>query len=267
MRKLLAVLVSSTLLAAGSCGRKPAPPEAPPDEPSGKDQPAPRDPEPVEAPFQDAPQDGPAAGQLPSWIVDKPILWDEERRELAKKYAEDHYGLDTIEIVPRMIVIHWTGGKSWEGAFNTFNKAKLAGRPFLQKYGKVNVSAHYLVARDGTVFKLMPDTLMGRHVIGLNHCAVGVENVGNDDLTDEQLESNVNLVEHLATRYETIEYLIGHFEYLKFEGSALFIETHPGYRTKKKDPGKEFMKSLRELLEERGVQLHYTPQDLPVPVG
>ena len=52
-------------------------------------------------------------------------------------------------------------------------------------------------------------------------------------LTPEQLESNVKLVQYLADRHETIEYLIGHFEYLKFEGSSLFIENYPGYRTKK----------------------------------
>jgi len=79
--------------------------------------------------------------------VEKPILFDEERVELAKKYAKDHYNLDTIEIVPRMIVIHWTGGKSWKGAFKTFNKARLSDRPFLMKYGELNVAAHYLVAR------------------------------------------------------------------------------------------------------------------------
>ena len=65
---------------------------------------------------------------------------------------------------------------------------------------------------------------------------------------------------------QTIEYLIGHFEYLKFEGSSLFIENYPGYRTKKKDPGKAFMADLREKLEALGVTLLYEPKDKPVPM-
>jgi N-acetylmuramoyl-L-alanine amidase len=238
------------------------PPDGPPDGVAAEAPPA----EAIPADAGGGDRDPPEEPQ-PAWIVDKPILWDEERIALTELYAKDHYNMDTIEIVPRMIVIHWTGGKSLKGAFGTFDKARLSGREFLEKYGQLNVSAHYLVDRDGTVYRLMPDTLMARHVIGLNHCAIGVENVGNDDLTSEQLDSNVRLVAYLAGLHDTIGYLIGHYEYLKFEGSALFIEKYPAYRTKKKDPGKEFMQELRAGLLELGVQLHSMPQDLPVPLS
>jgi N-acetyl-anhydromuramyl-L-alanine amidase AmpD len=192
---------------------------------------------------------------LPDWIIDRPIAFGEERVELMKAYAADHYGMDGITIVPRMIVIHWTGGSSLEAAWKNFNRAKLTGRPFLQKYGKVNVSAHYLVGRNGKVTKLMPDTMMARHAIGLNHCSIGIENVGQGNLTKKQLLANTKLVEYLAGRYDTIGYLIGHYEYRKFEGTSLFIEKYDAYRNKKKDPGKDFMGKLRKQLEARGVNL------------
>jgi N-acetyl-anhydromuramyl-L-alanine amidase AmpD len=162
-------------------------------------------------------------------------------------------------MVPRMVVVHWTGGHSLKAAWKNFNRTKLAGRPFLQKHGKVNVAAHYLVDRDGTAYRLMPDDLMGRHVIGLNHCSIGIENIGNNDLTGKQVKANARLVEYLAKKHDSIEYLIGHYEYLRFEGSPLFIEKFPGYRTKKKDPGKEFMAGLRALLLEKGIDLASEP--------
>lgn len=203
----------------------------------------------------------PAAGENEAldWIVDKPVQFGPERRQLMKEYAKAHYGLDDIAMVPRMVVVHWTGGHSLKAAWKNFNRTRLAGRPFLQKYGKVNVAAHYLVDRDGTVYRLMPDDLMGRHVIGLNHCSLGIENIGNSDLTKKQLEANARLVEYLAEKHGTLEYLIGHYEYLGFEGSPLFIEKFPGYRTKKKDPGKEFMAGLRALLLEKGIALASEP--------
>ena len=204
---------------------------------------------------------GPAAGEdkAAGWIVEKPIQFGPERKELMKEYAKAHYGMDHIDLVPRMVVVHWTGGHSLKAAWKNFNRTKLAGRPFLQKYGKVNVAAHFLVDRDGTVYRLMSDDIMGRHVIGLNHCSLGIENIGNNDLTKKQLKANARLVEYLAGKHDTLEYLIGHYEYLGFEGSPLFIEKFPGYRTKKKDPGKEFMAGLRTLLLEKGIELASKP--------
>ena len=120
----------------------------------------------------------------------------------------------------------------------------------------MNVSAHFVVARDGTVLRLLPETWMARHVIGLNHVAIGVENVGDLDrypLTDAQLEANVRLVRYLASNYG-IRYLIGHHEYRAFEGSPLFVERDPGYRNRKGDPGPAFMARLRARVAGLGLK-------------
>jgi N-acetyl-anhydromuramyl-L-alanine amidase AmpD len=100
----------------------------------------------------------------------------------------------------------------------------------------------------------MPDTLMARHVIGLNHCAIGIENVGgttDKPLTEKQLQANIELIKYLDDTYQ-FEYMIGHYEYTRFEGHPLWKEVDDGYRTVKTDPGEGFMRSLREALQSRG---------------
>ncbi len=184
-------------------------------------------------------------------IIDKPIVFDEEREQLSTEYLERRYGIRTTEptIIPRIIVLHWTAYPTLEESFDAFKDPVLPGyRAELQDMSGLNVSAHYLVDRDGTIYQLMPDNVMARHVIGLNHCAIGIENVGgtgNYPLTKAQLNSNIWLVKHLAKKYP-IEYLIGHMEYTKFEGHPYWLEKNDGYRTKKSDPGELFLDNVRQ---------------------
>ena len=133
-------------------------------------------------------------------IIDKPILFDKERKELSLEYLENRYGLvqDTPTIVPKVIVLHWTAFSTLEESFNAFNSSKLPNwRPDIKSVSGLNVSSQFLVDRDGTIYRLLPETTMARHVIGLNHCAIGIENVGGTDalpLTNEQVKSNIALV-------------------------------------------------------------------------
>lgn len=114
---------------------------------------------------------------------------------------------------------------------------------------KPNVSAHFLVDRDGTVYQLVDPELFARHTIGLNYCAIGIENIGSKSqpLTDKQVEANAELVKYLAKKYP-IEYLIGYSEYGAFRNSKLWKETNPKYFTEKEDPSAGFMKKVREKL-------------------
>lgn len=184
-------------------------------------------------------------------IVDKPIVFDDERIELTKEYLLQRYQLEQEEpvIIPRMIVLHWTAIPTLKKSFEAFEKATLPNaRPDIKSASSLNVSAHFLVNQDGTIYGLMPETTMARHVIGLNHCAIGIENVGgteNTPLTRKQLKANIFLVDYLASKYN-IEYLIGHQEYTQFEKHPLWLEVDEGYRTKKTDPGMDFMKKVRK---------------------
>ncbi|WP_306014114.1 MULTISPECIES: peptidoglycan recognition family protein [unclassified Allomuricauda] len=184
-------------------------------------------------------------------IVDIPIIFDEQRVELTKEYLLNRYNLDqeTPEITPKMVVLHWTAIPSLKKSFEAFNRSTLPNwRPDLENVSGLNVSSHFLVDQDGTIYRLMPETLMARHTIGLNHCAIGIENVGGTEgmpLTKAQLRSNIYLVNYLASKYD-IDYVIGHQEYTLFENHPLWLEVDDGYRTEKTDPGMDFVEKVRK---------------------
>ncbi len=194
-----------------------------------------------------------------------PLEFGSERIELTKHYIKQHYGLhvNDIKIEPRMIVIHWTGSQTLEGAYAQLKPERLRPeRSDIAASGAVNVSAHFLVDRDGTIYRLMDERTMARHVIGLNFHAIGIENVGGkeneeEDLTLEQLEANARLVAYLKQRYEGIEYLIGHYEYLQWRDTPLWLEKDKNYITYKRDPGKAFMRDLRSKTAHLGLKTRY----------
>lgn len=185
-------------------------------------------------------------------IKQTPIEFGETRVELTKKYIKSHYDLEVenIKIVPKIIVIHHTAIDDFNDSLSRFASQTLpSNRPDINNGGAVNVSAHFMVERDGTIHQLMPLDTMARHVIGLNYSSIGIENVGAqggvDNLTKEQLEANIALVSELQKRFPTIEYLIGHYEYRCFEGHELWLERDKGYRTHKDDPSQRFMGAIR----------------------
>ena len=186
-------------------------------------------------------------------IKQRPITFKQERIEMTKQYIKQHYGLHVkdITIKPKMIVLHWTAVNSLEESYARLKPQRLySDRKDIAKASALNVSAHYMVDRDGTIYQLMPDNFMARHVIGLNYCSIGVENIGGkdntqEDLTPEQVQANINLIKYLTSKYPNIEYLIAHYEYRLMEKTALWLEKDDGYRTQKRDPGEKFMREVR----------------------
>jgi len=207
------------------------------------------------------------------------IGFTETRVRLIKEYAEQHYAehyrakygspeFPGLEIDPRVIVVHYTAGSTLQGAFDTFAPETLGGRPYLDQAGAVNVGIQFIVDYDGTIYQVQPDNYFGRHTIGLNHSAIGFENIGHGDISAEgltgggqeeglltlsQLKANAELIRYLKRKYPKIEILIGHSEYRQLEdashpGHALFYEADPEYRTVKSDPGPRFMSALRDEL-------------------
>ena len=192
-------------------------------------------------------------------IIDHPIIYDSVRKALSLQYLKERHGLIQTEptLSPKMIVSHWTAIPTLEGSFNAFNSVTLKNRKELIEASPLNVSIHFLVDRDGTIYRLMPEKLMARHVIGLNWCALGIENVGDGKkfpLTEAQLQANIFIVKYLKKKYKSIEYLIGHHEYTSFQNTPLWKETNPNYRTGKTDPGDEFMEKLRKGVKKLGLK-------------
>lgn len=175
----------------------------------------------------------------------------EERQQGMHQYLLMHYGPNPpLTLEPKMIVIHWTAVPSAQSTWNTFASATLGGRTDIRSAGDVNVSAHFLVDRDGTIHQLLPENHFARHCIGVNHIAIGIENVGgtpNYPLTNAQLESNVSLIRDLQTRHE-IDVVLGHNEIRHFESHPYFQELNPKYRSIKVDPGDTFMQQLRNSM-------------------
>lgn len=188
----------------------------------------------------------------------KPVIFDAERKKLSVDYLRVRHGIiqDSATIVPKMIVLHWTAIPTLEQSFDAMNPVLLPGaRSGIAGASSLNVSAQFLVDRDGVIFRQLPETAFARHVIGLNYCAIGVENVGGSNalLTDQQLDANEALIRYLKKKYD-IQYVIGHHEYQSFIGHPLWKETDPKYLTSKNDPGDEFMRRIRIRIKDLNIK-------------
>ncbi|MBR4908296.1 MAG: N-acetylmuramoyl-L-alanine amidase [Acidaminococcaceae bacterium] len=183
-------------------------------------------------------------------ITDRPVRLTEYRRQLIREYALQHYGEAFTEIIPQVIIVHWTGSPGADGVHNYFYNEAMGD-------GTLNVCSQFLVGRDGTVFRLTPETMLDRHAIGYNWCAIGIENVGGvngrEDLTQEQLQANAVLIRYLQAKYPTIRYVWGHYQQTEAKQSGLFREHVSGYFHGKVDPGPKFMKALQENLNGTGL--------------
>jgi len=183
-------------------------------------------------------------------IIQKPIIFTQHRKALTLEYIQTHYALapKDITIAPKVIVLHYTAITTLKGSFEAFKREELpSGRTDIStKKASANVSVPYLIDQDGTIYQLMPDNWMGRHVIGLNYSSIGIENVGTlGTLTPAQVKANIALIKYLQEKYPKIEYLIGHSQYRCFETHPLWLEKDKGYRTHKEDPGKSFMQEIQ----------------------
>jgi N-acetylmuramoyl-L-alanine amidase len=204
-------------------------------------------------PVADAAADASAPDASTLAIVDAPMAWSDERAQLTLEYRRRHSdpNASDLDITPHVIVLHYTDGDSAKSTRAYFDNVRIeAARADLAKAGAVNVSSHFLVDRDGTIYRLQPETRFARHCIGLNHVAIGIENVGDGakfPLTDAQVTADAALVRELAQRFP-ITHLLGHFEVMKFRADPLYVERDATYRNDKPDPGARFMARVRALV-------------------
>jgi beta-N-acetylhexosaminidase len=147
-------------------------------------------------------------------IVVKPIPLGPARLAETRAYSRRHYGIDTWRLRhPRVIVEHYTASNSFASAYATFasNAANLGELP--------GVCAHFVVDTDGTIYRLVPPSIICRHTVGLNYTAIGIEHVGTRDAqilaNRRQLDASLKLTLWLMSRYGIrLRNVIGHNESL-----------------------------------------------------
>ncbi len=101
-----------------------------------------------------------------------PIPYGHKRKRQMAAYSKRHYGKREWRLRdPKVIVLHFTAGPSYQSAWQAFasnapNMGELPG-----------ACSHFVVDKDGRIYRTVPRSIRCRHAIGLNYTAVGVEMV------------------------------------------------------------------------------------------
>jgi N-acetyl-anhydromuramyl-L-alanine amidase AmpD len=210
VRRLIIAAVAASALAAGAIAVAGAP-----------------------APAASRPKLARVAGVSRPPIIVEHIPFPAKRKREMRAYARRHYGIDSYRLTrPRVIVEHYTVNDSVQATFNTF----APDVPDVELHELPGTCSHYVVARNGQIFELVPVTLMCRHTVGLNYTAIGIEHVGRSDqdiLGDaRQLRASLRLTTWLRCRFHIgVGNVIGHNEslsspYHREDVARLRTQTH-----------------------------------------
>jgi N-acetylmuramoyl-L-alanine amidase-like protein len=189
-------------------------------------------------------------------MVWKPIPFGPRRKREMAAYSKRHYGRATWRLTnPHVVVEHFTGSDCFSCAWNTFasNSPDLGELP--------GTCAHFIVARNGTVYQLVRLWIRCRHTVGLNWTAFGIEMVGRSDseiLHDSrQLHAALRLSLWLMSHFGIyLENVIGHNESLN---SPYHHELYPSWRCQTHSDWKRAdMRIFRRKLH-RMANVHHVP--------
>jgi N-acetylmuramoyl-L-alanine amidase len=170
-------------------------------------------------------------------IVWKPIVFGPKRKAEMAAYALRHYGIDTWRLTsPHVIVEHYTASEAFSSTYNYF----AGDTPDVELGELPGVCAHFVIDKDGTIYQLVPVTIMCRHTVGLNYTAIGIEHVGTSDQeildNPRQLAASLALTVWLMQQeHIQLRNVIGHNEsltspYHKELYSAWRCQTHGDWR-------------------------------------
>jgi N-acetylmuramoyl-L-alanine amidase len=159
---------------------------------------------------------GLAADAVRPPIVQKPIPFPTKRKHEMAAYAQRHYGISDYHLTdPHVIVEHYTVTSTFRQTFNTF----APDVPDSELHELPATCSHFVIDRDGTIYQLVPLSVMCRHTVGLNWTAIGIEHVGSSDaqiLNDAaQMRASLRLTRWLRCKYGiAVKNVIGHSESL-----------------------------------------------------
>ena len=199
----------------------------------------------------------------PPRVVPKPIPFPPKRRDEMRAYARRHYGIDDYRLVkPRVIVQHFTVTDSFGPVFNVFARDV----PDVELHELPGVCSHYVIDRDGTIYRLVSTRLMCRHTVGLNWTAIGIEHVGRSDGqvmgNRAQLRASLRLTRMLQGRYGVAtRNVIGHNEslsspYHRERVARLRRQTHGDFR---RATMKRYRRTLGGLPAPRSLRARNSP--------
>jgi N-acetyl-anhydromuramyl-L-alanine amidase AmpD len=180
------------------------------------------------------------------------IPFGDERKRQMGGYSKRHYGVWRWKLSsPNVIVLHFTGGSSYESARNHFasnspNRGEMPG-----------VCAHFIIEKDGTINKIVRTSIRCRHAIGLNYTSVGIEMVQETgrgaSWADKQIlqrrpqiRAALKLVRFLKRRYAIkMRNIIGH----AMVNESPYFEDKQGWRSDHTDWLKPDVREFRRRLE------------------
>jgi N-acetylmuramoyl-L-alanine amidase len=147
---------------------------------------------------------------------------------------------------PNYVIIHHTAQNSCEQTLKTFTVKS------------TEVSAHYVICKDGSVYHMLNDLLRGHHAgiskwgntTDLNSCSIGIEidNNGMEEFTEAQISSLLDLLQRLKNAFKIpVANFIGH------------ADIAPG---RKVDPNRNFP---WQRLSEQGFGYWYDTTNVQVP--
>lgn len=170
------------------------------------------------------------------------------------------YGYDSVRLKPTMVVLHFTVIDDAEAVINAFSRETglaVGNQPSITSL----VSVHYMVDKDGTIFKLAHDDRTTSGTYGVDYCALAIEMVAKDeaDLMTRpiQLLATFHLVDRLLKKHK-----IPIWRVFSHQEVALGVVVLPEYRDRadtvhpwfypkphfRYDPGPQIMAWMREFL-------------------
>ncbi len=160
--------------------------------------------------------------------------WDEMQAPRPPvTYKEiDFSKIGKVPIVPKHIVMHYTGGvnDSATGVWNWFDQKK--GKP----------STQFIISNKGDILQTMPEKQMCSGTLDFNRESISIEVCGNfrqKKETDEEFQTAVALVKYLQKEYKIPDTnIISHRQ----------VDNNFGHVGRKSDPGFRFMNRLYNAL-------------------
>jgi N-acetylmuramoyl-L-alanine amidase len=180
-----------------------------------------------------APTPTPTSAVRAPAIVKRFIPFPATREQEMAAYAERHYGIHGYRLEnPKVIVEHYTVSADAASAIKLFS-SDVADSELHELPG---TCSHFVIDSDGTIYQLVPLSIMCRHTVGLNYTSIGVEHAGfsDEDILGNpaELDASLRLTSYLRCRYGIeVRNVIGHNEslsspYHRENVTALRSQTH-----------------------------------------